>query len=417
MVQCAKTERQCLNSCSGVDNSDLNYDFHTIVGITELGVISLGAEGHAAAEANCSIKSTILEVPAFGGGTAFATFAARLRVRSGMSAISSAWCTKSPLSCGVIQRTLERSPGLVYVNGAFRHRYDLVPPSPPPPPDPPPITLRYGPDPPSPPPPPLSPPPYFINAEECIPLPSLSYFGLDDTIERVDDAISEERASCLFVRRVVDERRRVSSCFALVADPHPPPPPYMSSSSRSGELNLRLQRDRLGELEEYKAPRKTDRAKWNADTSNAIAKTQALIDSLGENDPILRAMLRDAIGEMEAAGPQGRRLLERNDYEIKMTDALIHDDLVDEYGRDGIPGVTVGSCEALCEASRQDANRTDERECGAYAFKRQNPHSYTDLTGRCWLLQHAGACKTADFGIELYTRSRNLSNCARDRAI
>ena len=55
MVQCAKTERQCLNSCSGVDNSDLSYDFHTIVGITELGVISLGAEGHAAAEANCSI--------------------------------------------------------------------------------------------------------------------------------------------------------------------------------------------------------------------------------------------------------------------------------------------------------------------------------------------------------------------------
>ena len=87
MVQCAKTERQCLNSCSGVDNSDLNYDFHTIVGITELGVISLGAAGHAAAEANCSIKSTILEVPAFGGGDAFKTFAARLRVRSGMTAI------------------------------------------------------------------------------------------------------------------------------------------------------------------------------------------------------------------------------------------------------------------------------------------------------------------------------------------
>lgn len=73
MVQCAKGERQCLNSCSGVDNSNLNYDFHTIVGITELGVISLGAAGHAAAEANCSIKSTILEVPAFGGGAQSAT--------------------------------------------------------------------------------------------------------------------------------------------------------------------------------------------------------------------------------------------------------------------------------------------------------------------------------------------------------
>lgn len=96
MVQCAKTERQCLNSCSGVDNSDLNYDFHTIVGITELGVISLGAAGHAAAEANCSIKSTILEVPAFGGGDGFKTFAARLRVRSGMTAIGARASNRAP---------------------------------------------------------------------------------------------------------------------------------------------------------------------------------------------------------------------------------------------------------------------------------------------------------------------------------
>jgi hypothetical protein len=107
-VQCAKDERRCLGSCSGVDASSLNHDFHTIIGLTELGVFSLGEEGHAAAEANCSIKNVVLEVPAFGNDQAFATFAARLRVRSGMSAISSAWCNENPLSCGVIQRTLER---------------------------------------------------------------------------------------------------------------------------------------------------------------------------------------------------------------------------------------------------------------------------------------------------------------------
>ena len=89
------------------------------------------------------------------------------------------------------------------------------------------------------------------------------------------------------------------------------------SRSRSGELNLRLQRDRLGELEEYKAPRKTDRAKWNADTDNAIAKTQALIDSLGENDPILRAMLRDA----EAARAEKLRIL--RDVETKLATAKL----------------------------------------------------------------------------------------------
>lgn len=27
------------------------------------------------------------------------------------------------------------------------------------------------------------------------------------------------------------------------------------------------------------------------------------------------------------------------------------------------------------------------------------------MTGRCWLLRNAGACKPADFGIEIFTRS------------
>jgi len=205
------------------------------------------------------------------------------------------------------------------------------------------------------------------DAEECIPLPSLAYFGLDSTVEAAADAIAEERASCLFVRRVVDERRRVSSCFSSVADPRPPPPPEMSSKSRSAELSLRLQRGRLGDLEQYAAPRKTDRAEWAVQTQGALDGTQALIDALGENDPILRGLLTDTLAEIQAAGEAGepgRRLLERGSYELKMTDALIEDPLTEIYGRDGIPGVTVGSCEALCEAARQDANRTNARQCG-----------------------------------------------------
>jgi hypothetical protein len=79
-----------------------------------------------------------------------------------MTALSNQWCEDNPLSCGVIQRTLEKSPGLRFVNGEFRHTYDMVSatsihdvatstdattatpqvsPSPPPPPTPPPRTL------------------------------------------------------------------------------------------------------------------------------------------------------------------------------------------------------------------------------------------------------------------------------------
>lgn len=91
----------------------------------------------------------------------FATFAARLRTRSGMNALDTEWCETNAQSCSVIQRVLERSPQLVFVNGEFRHAYSTVPPSPPPPPLPPPRTFAYGPAPPTPSPPPVSPPPYY----------------------------------------------------------------------------------------------------------------------------------------------------------------------------------------------------------------------------------------------------------------
>jgi hypothetical protein len=41
---------------------------------------------------------------------------------------------------------------------------------------------------------------------------------------------------------------------------------------------------------------------------------------------------------------------------------------------------------------------------GAFGFKRAAPFSYVDKTGWCYLLQNAGACKIADFGVELFTR-------------
>jgi len=92
-------------------------------------------------------------------------------VRSGMTAVDTEWCTRSAASCSVIQRVLERGAGqLVFVNGAFRHPYSIVPPSPPPPPNPPPRTFRYGPDPPAPSPPPGAPPPYY--AVRCARPPS-----------------------------------------------------------------------------------------------------------------------------------------------------------------------------------------------------------------------------------------------------
>lgn len=60
------------------------------------------------------------------------------------------------------------------------------------------------------------------DAEVCIPLPRLTDYGLDTTTDAVAGAESEERASCLFARRILDEKRRASACFAHIAYPNPP---------------------------------------------------------------------------------------------------------------------------------------------------------------------------------------------------
>lgn len=85
-----------------------------------------------------------------------------------MTAIDTKFCNDNPLSCGAIQNVLEKSPGLVFVNGVFRHKYSLVPPSPPPSPEPPPRAFQYADNPPLPPPPPGTPPPYYAVRKPSI---------------------------------------------------------------------------------------------------------------------------------------------------------------------------------------------------------------------------------------------------------
>ena len=230
-----------------------------------------------------------------------------------------------------------------------------------------------------------------------------------------------------------DEKRRASACFAHIAFPNPPPPPVHIVHDTAAESNLWRQRERLGDLEAYEAPRKTDRAQWAEDTTNARLGTDALIDALGENNPILRDMLATAKEEMFTAGVEnavvdeeaaaayaaattpvrtrtgvpsiggvglvddaegittnpdyGRRLMQRREYNVRMTDELITAEIMEFYGKGGIPGVTLASCEALCEATAQLDNAHPDAICRAFAFKRAAPFSYVDRTGWCYLLK------------------------------
>ena len=156
----------------------------------------------------------------------------------------------------------------------------------------------------------------------------------------------EERASCLFVRRIAEERRRASSCFSHIAYPYPPPPAPKVVTDASAEWSLRQQRERLGDLERYAEPRKTDTAQWAFDSAGALEGTKAMLASLGETNPILQGLLNTATDEITNAAALGRRLMQRPEYNTRMTDALITHEIMTFYGKGGIPGVTVGSCQA-----------------------------------------------------------------------
>ena len=79
------------------------------------------------------------------------------------------------------------------------------------------------------------------------------------------------------------------------------PPPAFNVTETSGAGSLRAQRARLGDLETYEAPRRTDAAQYAFDASGAIDGTRALINSLGETNPVLRDMLHTAVDEIQAA--------------------------------------------------------------------------------------------------------------------
>ena len=102
-----------------------------------------------------------------------------------------------------------------------------------------------------------------------------------------------------------------------------------------------------------------------------------MIQSLGNSNPILRNLLAGAIGEMETSVERvasgavsaqqyyGRRLMQRRfEYVQLLSDALVDHSIMKPsagtggYGKEGIPGVEVGTCQALYVQQLEPSLRT-----------------------------------------------------------
>lgn len=267
-----------------------------------------------------------------------------------------------------------------------------------------------GPAPPHPSPPPLPPPPYYQHAENCVPIPTPQFFGVDiDELsrEQADGTTVAYRSACVFAKKIVEKRRKIKSCFERVGSPSPPPPPP-AGGVESAQYAVEQEENRRvnGDSSIY-ANGAPDEAQMLADEiRGGVAETRALIAQLGNANPVLRELLSQSINEMESSivrvsdgsvDPSeyyGRRLMQRqNEYASYMTDVLVEHPIMRKYGKDGLPGIDSSGCQALCEGVSVSPNQTDASECRAFAFKRRDPRSGTDFTGRCFLLQTAGTCK------------------------
>ena len=249
----------------------------------------------------------------------------------------------------------------------------------------------------------------------------LTFFGVDIAEihrENAADAPVEYRSACVFAKRIVEKRRKIKSCFERVISPSPPPPPP-AGGVESAQWAIENEETRRvnGDDGTYGSKPPDEASMFADEVRGSIDETNAIVQQLGESNPILRGFLVNAMEEMrqsivrvsdgttKASDYYGRRLMQRQfDYPTYMNEILIDHPIMTQFGKEGLPGVTIEGCEALCEGVSVFSNRTDKRECRALAFKRVDPFSTTDFTGRCYLLQNAGSCKVEDFASELYTR-------------
>ena len=205
-------------------------------------------------------------------------------------------------------------------------------------------------------------------------MPNAAFFGLDLSAEALDGALEEERASCVVAKRVSAGRMRAAGCFAQVANPMPPPPPPSEDAAASARLAAWAERLNNNVVNgTYETPTPSDEQQWLDKTAGARAGTQAIIDSLRDANPVLRGILQDTLEELASAGAgaaqpvqaatnmdrataagynEGRRLLQREAQRLHVEDLLVTHPVMATSGMAGIPGITSGACEALCEALR-----------------------------------------------------------------
>ena len=218
--------------------------------------------------------------------------------------------------------------------------------------------------------------PYYMGADDCMPVINAVAAGFDvgdPTLPR-----DEDRDVCVYVRRILDERRETHDCFQVTPPAPPPPPPDDGATGSVKRINAYRERLQLGDTATEAAPVAGAVAELQAEEFGAQAGVSALIAHLANENPALSGVLEGAIADLDTAATTttpaastastssytasstpssstttsssyGRRLFERavDDDHINLRNAHVASELM----REGpLVGVTLAACGALCEA-------------------------------------------------------------------
>jgi len=208
-----------------------------------------------------------------------------------------------------------------------------------------------------------------------------------------------ERAVCVYVRSVQDERVMWDKCFGAISPSPPPPPPTPNSRLSAINGNLLARRVRQGgDNNAAQAVPESDMEQYNREAEEKQRKQLEFLAQLGQDNFQLRDILSSVVDKIEGRRLEGRQLWQR--VEDHASHALQDNILATEaFGNAPLSGVTTAECSALC-----DALEGNNGTCVGIAYARHNADP-RDLTLRsCYLLRGIGGCTPGSFSSSIFAR-------------
>lgn len=247
------------------------------------------------------------------------------------------------------------------------------------------------------------------NIKRCLcaqPVITPAEAGIDTSLTQTD----EERATCLYVRAISDERVMATRCFGTLAPFPPPPPPMPRAIAAHIQTVLRRKKvKRGGSAGAEAAPELTEQQAYVKQHIERHQEVRSLLDRLSAENLVLRDVLEELRPKLLDSSVQGRRLFQRlpGTGSHHFEESIKTNEL--SVGGGALIGITNAECSTICAALTNSSDTFNS--CNGIAYRMLEPGNLANLqTAYCFLLRNTGGCTPNDFAASIFSR-RDTSGC------